>query len=176
MLVGLPIEILSAEEANVTGEAAEDGATFAENAIKKARYVVEQTGKWAMADDSGLCTDALNGAPGVLTARWAGGRDLIEYTLDKMGGIPESRRQAHFESAVALVAPDGTESIFSGRVSGSLALTPRGVPRLKLPYDVLFIPDGYNQTFAEMSSEQKNAISHRGLAFQKLKKFLEEIK
>ncbi len=175
ILAGLPVEVLSVEEMGVEGEAREDADTFAQNALQKARYVTQQTRQWAMADDSGLCINVLDGAPGILTARWAGDRNLVEYTLDKMRDVTEENRVAHFESAVALVSPEGKEWVFTGRVAGSLAIKPRGTAHPKLPYDVLFIPDGHDKTFAEMSAEQKNSISHRGLAFQKLRSFLREI-
>ncbi|MDP2696377.1 MAG: RdgB/HAM1 family non-canonical purine NTP pyrophosphatase [bacterium] len=178
ILGGLEVEVLSAEEAGVFEDVVEDGKNFEENALKKARFIVEKTGGWAIADDSGLCIKALDGAPGVHSARWAGDREianLVEYTLDKMKNIPEEERSAYFESAAALCAPDGRHWFFSGTINGQISLEARGVDRPKLPYDLIFIPEGYDKTFAEMSDVEKNSLSHRGVAFSRLKKFIEEM-
>ncbi|HBO99980.1 MAG: Non-canonical purine NTP pyrophosphatase [Candidatus Uhrbacteria bacterium GW2011_GWF2_41_16] len=176
LLADANIEVASAEEVGVLEDVVEDGETFAENALKKARFVVKQTGHWSVADDSGLCVWALGCLPGVRTARWAGegasDEKLIEHTLETMKEIPEGKRQAWFESSVALVAPDGEEWVFTGKVSGTISTLPRGSAKIKLPYDVLFVPDGYHQTFAEMSDQEKNQLSHRGRAFTQLKTFL----
>lgn len=178
MLAGLPIDVVSADEAGVTEDVIEDGATFEENAAKKARFVTARTGEWAVADDSGICIDALGGAPGVYSARWAGegasGEALVQKTLNSMREIPTNKRGAWFESALVLTAPDGESRTFTGRVYGRIPEEPRGTPRPKLPYDVIFIPEGHEQTFAEMSDEEKNSLSHRGLAFQKLRSFLRD--
>ena len=176
LLSDLPIEILSADEAGVHEDPIEDGVTFEENALKKARFVAEKTGQWAVADDSGICIDALGGRPGVFTARWAGenagDEGLVRHTLAQLKEIPEGARGASFHSVAALVSPAGEERTFDGVVAGQVVMTPRGSARPKLPYDVLFVPTGFDRTFAEMSAEQKNALSHRGVAFQKLKVFL----
>lgn len=176
ILSGLPSEVCSADDAGVHEDVVEDGQTFAENALKKARFVAKQSGEWAVADDSGLCIAALNGKPGVYSARWAGenvtGDTLVAHTLTALKAIPEGKRQAWFESCAALVAPDGREWTFSGKILGSIPLVPRGTPRPKLPYDTIFIPDGYDRTFAEMSDVEKNSLSHRGKAFGELREFL----
>ncbi len=176
LLAGLDVEIVSAEEAGVIEEAVEDGKTFEENALKKARFVVERTGEWAMADDSGICIDALGGEPGVYSARYAGAgasaEKLINFILEKIKDTPTAERTATFFTAVALISPNGEHWIFEGKVPGQLAPSPRGTPRLKLPYDVVFIPEGESRTFAEMTDEEKNSISHRAMAFLKLKDFL----
>jgi len=167
------IEVLSAEDAGVAEDPLEDGLTFEENALKKARFVCQKSGEWAVADDSGICLDALNGAPGIFTARWAGeGNDLIDFTLAKIKDIPEKKLGAHFSCCVALVSPDGQEHLFEGRADGRVIKERRGTPYPKLPYDQIFIPEGHEQTFAEMPYEEKNKLSHRGLAFAKLKDFL----
>ncbi len=179
ILAGLPMEIISADEAGAPEDVIEDGVTFAENALKKARFVSQRTGKWAVADDSGLSIDALDGAPGVFSARWAGegatGEQLVTYTLNELQGVPEHRRTAWFETAAALVSPDGQEWTFSGRLDGMIPLSPRGTPRERLPYDVIFIPEGHTRTFAEMTDEEKNSLSHRGDAFRQLKEFLARV-
>ena len=176
LLTGLSIEVVSAVEVGITDEVKEDAKTFEENALKKARFVAQKSKTWALADDSGICIDALDGAPGVETARWAGPREnLIPHTLKKMKNIPEGKRQATFYSVVALVSPNGEEHIFKGEIHGELTTTPHGIALPQLPYDVIFIPKGYKQTFAQMPAELKNSISHRGLAFIELKKFLQSV-
>jgi XTP/dITP diphosphohydrolase len=176
ILSGLSLDIVSADEAGVPDDVEEDGQTFAANALKKARFVSERSGQWAVADDSGLCVEALNGEPGVHSARYAGagvgGMQLVEKVLAKTEGLPSEKRQATFVSTVALVSPEGKHWVFSGTINGSLTTEPHGPVRPKLPYDVIFIPDGYNKTFAEMSNEEKNSLSHRGLAFRKLRDFI----
>jgi len=178
ILAGLEVEIISAEDAGIFEDPAEDGETFQENALKKAKFVSERTGEWVLADDSGLCIEALNGLPGVKSARWAGDReaaDLTKHTLDQMKNVSEGRRQAYFETAAVLYSPNGRHWFFEGTVKGIITFEPRGTPLPKLQYDVIFVPDGHNRTFAEMSAQEKNAISHRGEAFGKLKKFIEDV-
>jgi len=176
LLCDLDIDVLSADEAGVTEDVVEDKETFEGNALKKARFVSEKLGEWAVADDSGICIKELGCRPGVYSARWAGegagDEKIISHTLKQMKDVAQGRRGAYFESAAALVAPDGRHWIFRGRVDGRVACEPTGTPRPKLPYDMLFIPRGHEKTFAQMSDQEKNALSHRGLAFQKLKKFL----
>jgi len=177
LLADLDIEVLSADEAGVTEDLVEDGLTFEENALKKARFVCQKSGECAVGDDSGICLDALNGAPGIYTARWAGeGNDLIDFTLDKIKDIPEENLGATFRCALALVMPDGQEFIFEGRSPGRVIKERRGPKVPKLPYDQIFIPEGYEQTFAEMPREEKHKLSHRGRAFGELKRFLESSK
>lgn len=176
ILVDLDIEISSADEVGVTEDVIEDGATFFENALKKARFVAERIGEWSVADDSGLCIEALGGAPGVYSTRWAGDdfprEKLVDYTLERMKNVPKDKRQAYFEGALALVAPDRRHWVFTGRVNGRIAFEKRGRMRPKLPYDLIFIPEGFDCTFSEMTDEQKNGLSHRGRAFEELKEFL----
>ena len=177
ILGGLDIEFLGMEAAGVEGEPVEDGATFEDNARKKALWCMEKTGQWCFADDSGICIDALGSRPGIHTRRWAGierDEDIRAYTLKQLEGVPFEKRTAQFISVVALVAPDGREWIFKGVVPGKVPLEPRGSNILpQLPYDPIFIPDeSGGRTFAEMTDREKNAISHRGRAFAKLKEFL----
>jgi XTP/dITP diphosphohydrolase len=202
ILADLDFEILSAEEAGIAEDVVEDGKTFEENAVKKARFVAEKLnppqspfekggsegGFWAVADDSGICIKALGGAPGVHSARWLcfhsgcgeEGRskftdvDLVEFTLKKMNDVPQAERRAYFECAAALAAPWGKHWVFEGRVWGRISEEPRGISRPKLPYDLIFIPDGHDRTFAEMPDEEKNKISHRAIAFHRLRKFFKE--
>lgn len=178
ILKGLDIEIVGAEDVGITEDILEDGKTFEENALKKAKFVVEKTGEWAMADDSGICIDALGGEPGVCSARYAGdgasGEELVNFILGKISHVPEEERTATFVTAVALVAPTGDHWFFKGKISGRLSTLPRGGGRAHLPYDTIFFPEGESRTFAEMTDVEKNNVSHRGQAFRKLKIFLKE--
>ena len=179
ILAGLPVDIVSADDAGVHEDVVEDGATFAENALKKARFVSQRTGQWAIGDDSGLSIDALDGAPGVYSARWAGEAvnddQLVAYTLLKLQAVPEGQRTASFETTAALVSPNGKEWVFTGRIHGTIPLVPRGSPRPRLPYDVIFVPEGHTKTFAEMSDGEKNSLSHRGEAFQQVRDFITNV-
>jgi XTP/dITP diphosphohydrolase len=155
----------------------ETGATFEENALLKARAIAEYTGLPAVADDSGLCVDALNGMPGVLSARWAGrhgdDRANLELVLAQVSDVPDTRLGAQFVCAAALATPDpGTprEWVVTGQVDGRLIRAPRGSGGFG--YDPIFVPDGFDQTTAEMTAEAKDAISHRGRAFRALAPFI----
>jgi XTP/dITP diphosphohydrolase len=151
-------------------EVVEDGITFVDNALKKARSAAEATGLPAVADDSGLCVDALNGMPGVLSARWAGlhGDDAanLRLVLDQVSAVPDELRGASFVCAAALALPTGVEHVVEGRLVGTLAREPRGTSGFG--YDPIFVPEGETRTTAEMSPADKNAISHRGNAFRAL--------
>jgi XTP/dITP diphosphohydrolase len=151
-------------------EVAETGATFTENALLKARAVAGYTGRPAVAEDSGLCVDALNGMPGVLSARWAGrhGDDEanLRLVLAQLAGVPADRRSAHFAAVAALVLPSGPEHVTEGTVSGRITDAPRGTNGFG--YDPIFVPDSAELTTAEMSEAAKDAISHRGRALRAL--------
>jgi XTP/dITP diphosphohydrolase len=164
-------------------EPEETGSTFRDNAALKAEAAARSSGEAALADDSGLCVEALGGAPGVQSARWAGNsRDFaaamarVERELRAVQA-PEPWR-AHFVSALALVWPDGRAEVFEGRVDGDLVFPPRGAQGFG--YDPIFRPDGHARTFGEMSAEEKHglpsdgslALSHRARAFQKLARAL----
>jgi XTP/dITP diphosphohydrolase len=163
-------EVLGLADVPAYDEVPETGATFAENALLKAREAVRHTGVPAVADDSGLTVDALNGMPGVLSARWAGHaaddaanrRLVLEQTAD----VPDSRRGAAFVCAAALVTPDGREQVVEGRLDGVLTRAPRGSNGFG--YDPVFQPHGETRTTAEMDPAEKDAISHRGRAFRAL--------
>ena len=167
-------EILSLDDVGISEDIVEDGNTFTENALIKARFVARKIGALACADDSGICIKALSGAPGILSARWAeGDAQKIKLTLEKLKNTPVNEREAYMEAAIALIAPDGREWVFSRKIDGNIVLEPRGVNRPHLPYDLVFEPLGETRTLAEMSQEEKNKISHRGTALRKLKEFLE---
>jgi XTP/dITP diphosphohydrolase len=164
------IELADLAEFPDAPEVPETGATFAENALAKARAVAAFTGAPAVADDSGLCVDALNGMPGVLSARWAGshGDDEanLRLVLDQVSDVPAGRRGAHFACAAALVLPAGKEHVSEGIVAGSLVREPRG--NNGFGYDPIFLPDGSDLTTAEMDPAAKDRISHRGKALRAL--------
>lgn len=148
----------------------EDGASFEENSLIKARALCRATGLAAVADDSGLCVDIMGGAPGIFSARWCGhhGDDAanLDLLLAQLGDVPERLRGASFVSAAVLVLPGGREFVELGRVMGTLLRTRRGEGGFG--YDPVFVPEGSELTTAEMTPGQKNAISHRGIAFRAL--------
>lgn len=155
-------------------EIVEDGETFADNALLKANKIAQVTGLAALADDSGITVDALNGMPGIFSARWAGthGDDEanLQLLLSQLTDVPDERRGAAFECVVALVVPnsDGlpTEFVGHGTVRGSLLRAPRG--ENGFGYDPIFVPDGHDQTTSEMTADQKDALSHRRRALEEL--------
>jgi XTP/dITP diphosphohydrolase len=157
-------------------EEPEVGATFAENALAKARDAAKATGLAAVADDSGLAVDALGGMPGVLSARWAGrhgdDRANLELVLGQLADLPDDRRTAAFVCAAALVVPGGEEIVVHGEWAGRLARAPRGSNGFG--YDPIFVPEGESRTTAELSAQEKDAISHRGRAFRALVPILVE--
>jgi len=161
-------------------EPVEDGVTFAENALIKARAAAAHTGLPALADDSGICVDALGGAPGAFSAYWAGHKkDAVanfELLLDQLSDIADPRRTAQFVSTIALVKPDGAERVVEGVWPGRLATAPTGAGGFG--YDPIFIPDGQpgnERTVAEWTAEEKNAASHRARAFAALLPLLRDL-
>src|SRR5512133_82389 len=157
-------------------ETIEDGLTFQENALKKAREAMLFTGLPVLADDSGLVVDALGGRPGVYSARFAGdgatdGANSLRL-LDELADVPAGLRQAAFVCELAFVTPAGIEKVFSGRVGGVILTSERGDEGFG--YDPLFLVDGFNRTMAELSIQEKNEVSHRGQAMQLFREFLEQ--
>ncbi|MGP3914676.1 XTP/dITP diphosphatase [Nonomuraea sp. 10N515B] len=163
-------EIVGLEEFPSIGEVAETGVTFEENALLKAHAVAQGSGLPAVADDSGLCVDVLNGMPGVFSARWSGrhGDDQanLDLLLAQLSDVPADRLTAFFACAAALALPSGESRVVEGTLQGRLVTTPRGSNGFG--YDPIFLPDGHDRTTAEMSAEEKDAISHRGRAFRAL--------
>ncbi len=155
----------------------EDGLTFADNALIKARDLAQATGIPALADDSGISVDALGGAPGVFSARWSGthGNDQanVELLLAQLADVKDCYRGARFVCAAALVFPDGQEIVREGVVEGSLTREPHGSGGFG--YDPIFVPLGSTSTTAQMSQEEKNRISHRSRALKALAPYLGEI-
>jgi XTP/dITP diphosphohydrolase len=164
------VEVLGLDDVAAYDEAPETGATFAENALLKATEAVKHTGLMAVADDSGLAVDALNGMPGVLSARWAGTAKNDDANLDlvlqQLADTPDERLGASFFCAVALVDPGGLQIIREGQMPGRLIRERRGTHGFG--YDPIFVPDGYELTSAELDPATKDAISHRGRALQAL--------
>ncbi|HUR14930.1 MAG TPA: RdgB/HAM1 family non-canonical purine NTP pyrophosphatase [Mycobacteriales bacterium] len=148
----------------------ETGETFAQNALAKAREGVAQTGLPSLADDSGLAVDALNGMPGIFSARWAGmhGDDVanLELLLGQLADVPDERRTAAFVCAAAYALPDGRCDVVLGDMRGTLIREPRGTNGFG--YDPVFVPQGHEVTSAELDPDDKDALSHRGKAFRAL--------
>lgn len=164
------VDLASLGEFPGAPEVAETGATFAENALLKAHAIANFTGKPAVADDSGLCADALNGMPGVLSARWSGrhGDDEanLRLLLAQLEDVPHERRGARFVCAAALVLPGGREHVTEGVMHGTLVPEPRG--HNGFGYDPIFVADGMSCTNAELDASAKDRISHRGKALRAL--------
>ena len=167
---GLRLDLVGIQEFPDLPDVDETGTTFAENALLKARDICAFTGIPAIADDSGLCVDALGGMPGIFSARWAGthGNDLanLQLLLAQISHVVPDRRTASFRCAAAIVMPSGAEEVVEGIMAGRLIDTPRGTNGFG--YDPIFIADGYSITTAEMDSANKDAISHRGRAIAAL--------
>ena len=170
------VELIGLESYPELPDVPETGATFEANALLKARAVSLATGEIAVADDSGLAVDALNGMPGVLSARWAGGlgdQANLELVLAQIGDVPDDRLGASFECAAVAVFPDGTELVAHGRLVGRISRTPRGTNGFG--YDPIFVPAGSGRATAELEADEKDAISHRGIAFRALAQQLRQL-
>lgn len=172
---GLDVELVGTDSFAALPDVAETGTTFAANALLKARAVAAYTGLPAIADDSGLCVDALNGMPGILSARWAGAHGDDDANLDlllaQLADIPDERRGAHFFCAAAVVLPRGHHGlgearVVEGEIDGALLHARRGTGGFG--YDPIFLPYGSSRTTAELDADEKDAISHRGQAFRGL--------
>lgn len=170
ILKEFPFDVVTMKEAGIDTEVVEDGKTFKENASKKAKEIMELTGEICLADDSGLEVSALNGAPGVYSARFAGehgnNKKNNEKLLQLMLEVPKSKRSARFVSAISMYFPDGKEILVEGYVNGIIGYEEKGSNGFG--YDPLFIIPEFDKTFAELSSEHKNSISHRGEALKLL--------
>ena len=170
-ILGEHCNVTSLTDYDIHDEIVEDGKTFHENALIKAKYCFEKTGKPSLGDDSGLVVEALDGRPGIYSARYAGNHDFaknIAKVLDELKG--EENRKAYFVTVMCLVDETG-ENYFEGRVYGNLIKESRG--EKGFGYDPIFIPENHEITFAEMKPEEKNVISHRKNAIEKFLKFLE---
>ena len=174
ILAGFPIEVVSMKEMNITADVEENGATFEENSLIKAREVSKLTGLPAMADDSGLEVDYLNGEPGIYSARYLG-RDTDynyknNYIIEKLKNAKDEERSARFVCVISLVLPDGREFIKKGVMEGRIAYEIKG--ENGFGYDPVFYLPEYGMTSAELSGEEKNKISHRGKALRAMKELI----
>src|SRR5579859_4084238 len=173
-ILGADVKLVGLDAFPGAPDVPETGATFEANALLKARAIAAYTGLPAVADDSGLCVDALNGMPGVLSARWAGqhGADQanLNLVLAQIADVPDGRLGARFVCAAALADPAGGETVVTGEVAGRLVRVPRGTGGFG--YDPIFVPTGFDVTTAEMTPEAKDAISHRGRAFRALAPYI----
>ena len=173
---GLPIQILPASAAGGMPAVVEDAGTFAGNARKKAQALRVRLPKeaWALADDSGLCVDALDGAPGVESAYYAGpqgdGAANLAKLIHVLRDVPEPRRTAHFRCVLVALGPNDAEHLFVGDCAGRLLHAPRGGQGFG--YDPVFVPNGHERSFAEMAEAEKNVISHRALAWAHLAEWI----
>ena len=173
----LGLEIITRDDAGIPHDfdVVEDGTTFEENSYKKAYEVMKMCGLPTMADDSGLMVDALDGQPGVYSSRFGGveGDAVRNYTklLEMMKGLPEEKRGAHFTTVITLIYPDGETIVVKGECHGRITEAPIG--DLGFGYDPVFMPDGYNETFAQLGPDVKNQFSHRAKALEELERILE---
>ena len=170
MMSGSDITFVSLADAGINVEVEETGTTFEENALLKAREICKLSGKPTISDDSGLEIDALDGAPGIYSSRFMGEDTSYDITnnalIEKLENVADPDRTARFRCCMALVLPDGREFVTEGEMEGIIAREPKGINGFG--YDpILFIPE-YNRTSAELSSEEKNNISHRGEALRKM--------
>ena len=179
---GFPIQILTLGEAGIEGQGVEDGTTLKENALKKAMFVHQKDPSvWALADDTGVFIDALDGKPGVDTADWHGQPaktddvDLVtRWILGELKDVKD--RCATFETVVAIVSPDGEQYFFDGKVRGKILKSARAATQPKMPYAPIFMPEGTDKVWGEMTVEEENQISHRGKAFRQARDFLETLR
>ncbi|MCR5213292.1 MAG: XTP/dITP diphosphatase [Eubacterium sp.] len=174
ILSGLDIEVISMKEAGIDVDIVEDGDTFEANALIKARAVCKASGHMAVADDSGLVVDALGGEPGIYSARYMGEDTSYDIKnqaiIDRLNGVPDEERSARFVCAAALVLPDGREYVFVEAMEGRIGYEIAG--QNGFGYDPIFYLPEYGKTSAEISPDEKNAISHRGKAMRKMADFL----
>ena len=162
----LPYALVTLRDLGVTIDVEETGATFADNAELKARFYADHTGMRALADDSGLCVDALDGAPGVYSARYAGhgasDADRMALLLRNLADVPDAARTARFVCTIAIATPDGACAFVDGVLKGQIGHEPRGDHGFG--YDPIFVPRGETRTLAEIPPDEKNAMSHRARA------------
>jgi len=177
ILAPLSLKLISLKDFPEIPDVLEDGATFSENAGKKARTVAHLTGRLTIADDSGLCVDVLQGRPGIFSSRFAGDtatdRERCQKLLDEMTGIPEGQRGAEFVCVMAIVSPEGEMQTVEGKCRGRITFTPQG--KHGFGFDPIFFVPELGKTMAELTPEVKNQISHRGQALKKLKLILSQL-
>lgn len=176
ILADLPVEILSMKQAGIEADIVEDGKTFEENAIIKAKTIMELTGELVLADDSGLEIDYLNKEPGIYSARYMGEDTSYRVKninlIERLTGVPDEKRTARFVCTIAAAFPDGTIKTTEGVIEGRIGYEERG--ENGFGYDPIFYVPEFGCTTAELSEEQKNAVSHRGKALEKMREILKE--
>lgn len=177
MLTEMSVEVVTLDEVGITQDVEETGATIEENAVLKARAYARMSGMLTLADDSGLEVDALNGEPGVRSARYAG-EDINDaqrniYLLQKLADVPEGKRQARFRCVIAISTPDLTVETAQGTCEGVIALAPKGAQGFG--YDPIFFLPELNKHMAELEPDEKNRISHRGQATQGVGPILDRV-
>ncbi len=177
LLADFDLQIVPLDQFDNIGEIEEDGVTFFDNAMKKARTVAERTGLMAIADDSGLEVEALNGRPGVFSARYAGEKasDQENYLklLQEMKDVPDDKRDAQFRCVIVAYRPDGKWVSAEGICRGRITHAPKG--NQGFGYDPIFIPEGDSRTMAQLTQEEKNRISHRGKALLELREKIKQL-
>lgn len=177
ILSDLGINVFSLKDKNINADVVEDGTTFEENSMKKAKEIQKLSGMITVADDSGLEVDYLGGAPGVYSARYAGenATDKDKYTklLSELDGVPENKRSARFVSVVSIAFPDGKSKSVRGECLGTITKEPIGTKGFG--YDPVFFCTEINKTFGLASDEEKNSVSHRGKALHELKEYLKQM-
>ncbi len=176
ILADADVEVLFMKDAGIDPDIVENGSTFAENALIKARACAKLTGMMALADDSGLVVDYLNGEPGIYSARYMGENTSYHIKnhnlIERLDGVPDEKRTARFVCAIAAVLPDGTELVTEGTMEGRIGYEEKG--ENGFGFDPVFYVPEYGLTSAQMDAEQKNAASHRGKALRKMKQTLYE--
>jgi XTP/dITP diphosphohydrolase len=175
-LIGdVPVHVLTPEEVGVDLNVVEDGKTFVENAAKKASAFARASDLWTLADDSGLCVDALEGRPGVRSARYAEGTDKVRYEklLRELEPVPDERRTARFMCVLCLASPRGDVQFEEGSCEGLIVRNPKG--QGGFGYDPVFFLPSLGRTMAELSESEKNAVSHRAVAFRRMRPRLEAL-
>ena len=176
ILADADVEVLSMKDAGIDPDIVENGSTFAENALIKARACAKLTGMMALADDSGLVVDYLNGEPGIYSARYMGENTSYHIKnhnlIERLDGVPDEKRTARSVCAIAAVLPDGTELVTEGTMEGRIGYEEKG--ENGFGFDPVFYVPEYGLTSAQMDAEQKNAASHRGKALRKMKQTLYE--
>lgn len=174
ILADMDVEVISMKEAGITAQIVEDGTTFEENAVIKAKTICEMTGEITLADDSGLEIDYLNKEPGVYSARYMGEDTSYEIKnqslIDRLDGVPKEQRTARFVCAIAAVLPDGTTRLTRGTIEGYIGWEPAG--ENGFGYDPIFYVDEFGCSTAQLSPEQKNKVSHRGRALRAMREEL----
>ena len=182
LFLGLSVEFLSMDDVGIADDPAEDGSTLQEMAAKKALFIAEKIKgeEWVLAENSGIFIKALGDEPGAFSDRWLGegvpGEKLASFTLARMKPVPSEERSAYFECVMALIEPKNGKLVsFTGKVNGMLSEEARGNADRTFPYDTIFVPEGSGgKTFAELTDDEKNGISHRARAAEQVQSFLIE--